>query len=424
MVRYLIRILVLATASVLAALPVRAGGAPPTTRSCLTVSAALRIPAPILTAPRLTALVADDAGRAFILAGSDADPQGTCPARVVTLDARSGRVLHIQSLPGVTHPSTAVPFSTFLAVAAAPHLLLAISTLASGVGDGYLSEIDTRNGRLVRTVRVGPNPGSVAVDPVRYRAYVTVAARPGQYVSDGVAVIALTRGVVLRTFSVRTQDMVVEASTARVFLVQSGGVSVLNEMTGTLQVVALPGGYRDYAGYALDQRTERLFVAQVGRAPPHGPTSNPPSTVSTLNARTGTLVRSVEDPAGLLAAGIVADPVAGFVLAPGQGPSRVALVLDARTGDVRRTVRLPFAVADTPNLTTVDPRTGTLYLFGGSGLEALSSNLRLARTLSASHPLLPLALALSPVSGRVLTLEWDMPPVPYRDTAWLLNGTR
>ena len=127
---------------------------------------------------------------------------------------------------------------------------------------GSVSMLDARNGRVLRTINVGPNPVSIVTDEQTQRVFV-VSAGNNQSDVGTVSVLDAWTGGVLRTTVVGYQPggAAVDVRRAHVYVVNgnSGTVSVLDARTGwplgTFRVTPGP------VGIAVDERTDRVFVS-------------------------------------------------------------------------------------------------------------------------------------------------------------------
>lgn len=233
--------------------------------------------------------------------------------------------------------------------------------------DSTVSVLDTANGRLVRTVRVGRGLIALAVD------------EKGEHVfginrlDATVSMLDARNGIVLNTTLVGSYPLAVaiDDRTARVFVTGNafpiggiggrlGHVDMLDAHTGallsTVTVGVLP------SALAVDAQTGRVFVTNSGS-----------NTVSTLDARSGRVVRTVA---------VGRDPVAVAVdihrrrifvtslnssmpLMPEYnllGNGSVS-VLDARSGAIMHTI--PVGV--NPTTLQVDERTARAFVVNSGG---------------------------------------------------------
>jgi len=164
--------------------------------------------------------------------------------------------------------------------------------------------LDTRGGRIVRTVPVGPQPGAIAVDDRTGRAFVL---NPLQAT---VAVFATHSGTLLRTVSggAGPHALAVDARRGRVFVATGSDLEALDAATGVrLSAVAL-GGYP--GGVTVAERSDRVYIPVVPAFDAHGPLGL--GHVSVLDARTGALVDTL--PAGVGPLTVAVDERARRVL--------------------------------------------------------------------------------------------------------------
>jgi YVTN family beta-propeller protein len=131
-----------------------------------------------------------------------------------------------------------------------------------------------------------------------------------------------------------------------------GSVNVLNLTRGTLlrtvQVSAQPGYVRLAPAVAVDDRTQRVFVANGGDSTDSG-------SVSVLDAVSGAVARTVSPGAHPVA--VAVDAQRGRVFVANHGSGSVS-ILDATTGAVLRTI----PVEGLPALVAVDARRARVFV--------------------------------------------------------------
>jgi len=261
----------------------------------------------LFQATHLTGVVAsigvdEGAGRVVV-----ADEEG---ARVTILDTRTGRVQRTTRV-GRAPLATAVDGSLGLAYAVAGGAYRA----GYPAGEGAVSVLDTRTGRVRRTVTVGVMPGAIAVDD-----------------AAGLAVVANSGD--------RT-------------------VSMLATRDGALHGAAVPVGARPSA-VAVDARNGRAYVVNAGD-----------NTVSVLDIRRRVIVRTVR--VSVSPRAIAIDSTRGLVLVAADGPldaqgypvgPGVVDVLDAGSSAVVRTV----AVGVAPRAIAVDGQGGRVIVINSGGV--------------------------------------------------------
>lgn len=175
--------------------------------------------------------------------------------------------------------------------------------------DNTVGVLDARGGRALRILRVGHRPDAIAVDERADRL-----------------IVASTADWTLTTLDART------------------GVILHSRSLG---VGDAPGQL------TLDQDDGRAFVASYG------------GQVTTLDVRTGRVLRSVVPDRSHVVTDLVVDARAGRVL--GLVEARADLVvLDARSGEVVRLV----TAGQSPDAIAVDPRTGRAFV-SDSGAHAI-----------------------------------------------------
>ena len=259
----------------------------------------------ILQVTRLAGVVTaidvdEDAGRVVV-----ADDEG---ARVAILDTHTGHVLHSAGI-GL------IPLATTVVGSGGHAYVVAGGSYHAGhlYGEGMVSVLDTRMGRVLRTDAVGALPAAIAVDKA---AGLAVVANGGD-----------------------------------------GTVSMLAARDGAPRVI--PVGARPSA-VAVDERTGRAYVMNAGD-----------NTVSVLDIRRGAVVRTVrvsESPQAL-----AIDDARGLVLVAADGPldaqglpvgPGVVDALDANSGAVVRTVGVGVA----PRAIAVDARNGRAIVLNSGGV--------------------------------------------------------
>jgi YVTN family beta-propeller protein len=317
--------------------------------------------------------------------------------------------------------------------------------------DRTVSLLDSRTGRLLRTIAVGFYPELVAVDTPSGHAF--VGTDEGQ-----VSMLDGRTGSVLQSVQVGTAvaDLAVDEQTGRIFGADpdDGTVSLLDARSGAvLATVAVSG---DPQHVAVDARTGRAFVAsedvtggnitvldarsgavvstlrvgpaphlwvqeRVGRVLVYDRVGH----VAVLDARSGRLLRTMALGVDIYAGAV--DERTGraiMVAAPlGTQPSAVChgagrlVVLDARSARVVKSA----AVAARPCLVAVNPLTGHLLAVTpgatdsdgavrGAGSLSVFDTLSLALQGTTSVGLNPSGLALDARSGRAFVTNSNVNP--------------
>jgi len=222
------------------------------------------------------------------------------------------------------------------------------TTVDSGMAGGSVSIIDSRTRRVVGTVPVGVNPGAVTVDARTHRAYVlnagmsvtTSVRRGGTYRSTStplpgsVSVLDTRDGRIVRTLTIggEPRGLAVDARTGHLFVADAARNTVSMFVADTGVLVRRVAVGRSPVGIAVDARTGHVFVVNQGSG-----------TVSMLDARSSRTVRTI--PVGNIPARIAADPGTGHIFVGNMGSGSVS-VLDARSGTVVRTSALGGVPAD------------------------------------------------------------------------------
>jgi YVTN family beta-propeller protein len=317
--------------------------------------------------------------------------------------------------------------------------------------DRTVSLLDSRTGRLVRTITVGFYPELVAVDASSGHAF--IGTDEGQVnMLDG------KTGSLLQSVRVGTEvaDLAVDEQTGRVFGADpdDGTVSLLDASSGAvLASVAVSG---DPQHVAVDAGTGRAFVAsedatggyitvldarsgavvsaiRVGLAPRLSVQArvgrvlvyDRAGRISVLDARSGRLLRTTA--LGMdVYAGAVDERTGQVIMAAaplGSAPSAVCrgagrlVVLDARSAAVVKSV----AVAARPCLVAVNPLTGHLLAVTpgaadsdgavrGAGSLSVFDAFSLAPRGTFSVGLNPSGLALDARSGRAFVTNANVNP--------------
>jgi len=258
------------------------------------------------------------------------------------------------------------------------------------LGAGSVSVLDAVSGRVVRTVAVGLAPTGVVVDERTSRAFVAGAERfvDGSPMRGRVSVLDAATGAPLRTIPLAQYPtvMAIDRGLGRVFAVTGDVLSVLDATRGTLvRTVSL--GVIGSGDLAVDTRRGHVVV-----------TSYEPSRVQILTEATGRVVRTVG--VGPHAGSPAVDERAGRVFVINQLNQRATVrMLDATNGTVLRTT----AVGNFPGAIAVDERTARVFV-----LNTLSGDVSTldARTGALVHTARvgqsPTALVVDTHAGRVL----------------------
>jgi hypothetical protein len=196
-------------------------------------------------------------------------------------------------------------------------------------------------------------------------------------------------------------------------LINPGLVTALDGATGKVLATAhLPSGYYQYSGAGVDKRTGRLFVSQLGLAPPHsGNGGNPPNSLSILDTRSGALLRTILATSTLVLGHAAVDEPAGVVLTwTNNTDSTAASVLDSRDGSLKAHVTLALPRGGFQGPTAVDPRSGDIYGYTNQGIRAIEpSAWNRSKSVSAHAIITGYGLAVSRTTGVMFGAQWDTP---------------
>jgi YVTN family beta-propeller protein len=193
--------------------------------------------------------------------------------------------------------------------------------------------------------------------------------------------------------------LAVHERSGRVFVTNASdaSVSVLDARSGRV-LRTIPLGFIP-TGIAVDERTDRVFLLTGAPSAQPYPTTQPgPTIVILLDARSGTVLRTVS--VGLSVAAIAVDERTGQAFVS-DTQDRTLLVLDGRTASVVRAV----AVGRAPGALAVDERTGDIAVANAydnsvSLVDAASGHV--VRTVPLALP--PRAIAVDQRRDRVVVL--------------------
>lgn len=274
------------------------------------------------------AAVDERSGRIFVANGGPYDASGrrSGPGSLSVLDASSGQVLQTIRV-GIAPRAVALDDSSRYIV-----------VVNSGVPPlpGSVTFLDAQGETIVQEVQVGVYPAALAVESRRSRAFVA------NFVSNTVSVLDLQTGQVVETIRLGPEPgtvakLVVDELTPRLFALSfpprvnrgpsptNGQVQVVDtESLSVIQTVALPNP----AGLALDARAGQVLVSSsVGRD----------GRLSALDVLTGEVVWTAPVGEGPGAIGVDEEVKSVFVLNP---KSASATVLDAESGRLACTVQI------------------------------------------------------------------------------------
>jgi len=267
---------------------------------------------------------------------------------VVTIDDRTGTVVHTATLPN----ESAYAARVLQTAAVDERAGLAFLCLAGTEGTVVMSVVDTHTGSIMRTIPTGMHDVQVAVDANRNHLFLSGVRRGQSQNALGESHVEMwstrTQSVLATAIAARGSralQIVVDAPTARVFVSSPSWFSLRTPAAPQGNVLVLDGGsgrllrtIRGWSGYiaALDARTGRLVVT-TGRSNTTGQPLGQ-GTVDVLDGRTGDMLRRI--------------PLANW--APNQA------VLDGQTGRL-------FLTALTPDGTTGQPDgSGRVLLLDGA----------------------------------------------------------
>jgi len=334
------------------------------------------------------------AGRLLV---AHATPAGG--VRLLVLDTRRGRVV------GDVAVGPAVPLSGGAGALAIDDAGRRAAVLDPA--DGTLRLLDAETARLSRALPVGRGAGAVAVDGRAGRAFVLDRAQGRVLLFD------LATGA-------RRRDIAVGRDPARIVVDEAAGRAVVSNLDdGTVSVLdthagAVLGTVPAGSGpVAIDARVGRAFVSDP----------SVPGRVMMLDVRRGVALRAVA--AGNLPGQGVVDARAGRVYipgSPGNSSDTVVTTLDARTGRPVGAAYLgPVAggtasASDAAGTLAVDPARGRVYgvAFGRADANGRALGAGVLRVLDARTGAVlrstavgvnPLAVAVDASTGRVVVVD-------------------
>ena len=223
----------------------------------------------------------------------------------------------------------------------------------------------TANNDILRTVTLGWQPYSIALDTRTERAFVMGVSRSVTTGFSGcLAVLDTSSGAFLRTVTLgpNPTDMVVDARAGRVFItdIVEGTVRVFDARTGVPVRTVGVGEMEphDVQRIVIDEATGRVFVSTT----PVGVPDPSASAVHILDARSGALLGIVKAGGGSLAV----DEQTGRVFAIDANGDRLSL-LDAHSGAVLHTVTAGSGAL----YMAMSARTGHVFVAGDMGVTML-----------------------------------------------------
>lgn len=295
--------------------------------------------------------------------------------------------------------SVAVGLSPGLAVVDAPHGQIFVPN----TNGGTVSVLDTRDGRLLRTIGVGIQSGSHVYNAVADGASGHVFFRTGD---DVLSMLDVASGVVkwATALSPCSRGLALDSRLAHVFVAecQNGTMQMIDARSGRILTNIKVGGQPQEI--AVDEQTRRVFEMDGSG-----------SRLSLLDSAHGRMLRTFTLGAELCLC--ITTPLHGgpvFVL---DGKQSQVYVLDATSARLLRTVPIGMDVSDHD----VDAQTGTIFLAGAphgtsGGAASFSGPGRLVVLDGRSGRVLrrldlrasPLSVALD-ASGRYLLLSFIGP---------------
>jgi len=330
-------------------------------------------------------------------------------ASLSTLDATTGRVLHVTPLGLVRYPGwdlgqLAAPPPQALAVDEQAGRVFVLSTSpvdASGkpTAPGRVIVLDAMTSTRLGSSPAGPFPYAVAVAERAGRIVVADSNAPG-----AMSIVDATHGRLLRTVPAGAgpQALAVDDRRGRVVVMTHSGATILDVATGAMRATVRLGQVP--CALAFDRRTGQAFLGT-------GVSRGNPTTVYRLDVAAGKLAGQTVIPEQATysddACPLAADAAAGRVLVfhPPYymgGPAFTTL-LDARSGRRLRTDALnPGEYRYAAAALAVDERTGRFFVSLGTDrtvrvLDARTG--RLVQTVSVGRG--PQALAVDEPLARV-----------------------
>ena len=280
------------------------------------------------------------------------------------------------------------------------------------VSRGVISVIDAATGKLLRTTTImgGGLGAAVAIDARRGRAFIASCGMPGRFGAPSAGTISVldTRsGRVVRTIRLPAQNIALDAATGRLFVTSgrtfrtshgrllAGRVTTLDE-NGRVLASILPGPFP--GAIAVDAATNHVFVTIAG------PFFKSPGAAVMFDARTGRMLRAI--PAGVVPTQAVVGGRTGHVFvvnsafASGNLTLSSLTMLDARSGRALRTIPLWGA-----NGAYLSARTGRVFVTTSYGtvimLDARSGGIMRTIAGRAPFPFNSLTVAIDDRRGRV-----------------------
>ncbi len=362
-------------------------------------------------------LAVDSQARRVIVQSGDVSHAGT----LSVLDAATGRTL--QAVPIGAYPAGRALVDEVAGRAFA--LTFGLNPATGRPGPGRLYILDTHSGRLVSSSPAGVAP-ALGVDETAGHLFVTSPAT-GKAGTGVVQMRDATTGRLLRAIPSSGDRIAVDETAGRAFVIdtQTNRVGLVDTHSGRLVGTITAGGNASAAH--VDGRTSRLFIGEASRwscgARPVCQYIGP-SQLVVLDTRTGRVVRALTAGTANPAAIAVATRTnRAFVfyttMTTGRGAAGTLRVLDARTGQVLRT--LPVTVAPAEGQVAVDERRGRVYAVDTTGTSVFDATTgALLRTIAASGD----AIAVDAPTGRAFIVQRWEPHPAFIDLTNVLDNLR
>lgn len=338
----------------------------------------------------LAVAVAGRTGQVFVISDGAGDGNHTMRGSVSVLGTATDDVLDTEAL-GVSPVAIVVDQSTGRAfVSNAGDKSVSVLEAASGQRrSSHQARVSSRIVTLGLPSSVVIPVGSVAADERDRHVFVA------NFNDNSVSMLDSTTGRLLRTVPVGSnpQSIAVDDQAERVFVANSnyghpGTVTMLDARSGNVVSTILVGVLPRIV--ATDSRSGRVVV--MGK---------PYTTVLTLDARSGSIVRTSDLPTAPppVALAIVQKTKRAFIVCSG-GTIDIIDMSDGKLVSTTRVLPFPQAVAvdeHSGHLLVADARGSVSVLDGGTG--------RLLSTVPVGHN--PVALAVDPSTGHLFVANYD-----------------
>lgn len=297
------------------------------------------------------------------------------------------------------------------------HGLAGVAVLDAGAGrlivssddDAAISILVARDGRLLRTIHTGAPllsaPQAIAIDARTQRTFVTSGNQ-----ASGVSrvwVLETRDGIMARTVRVGSgaNALAVDTRAGHVFVTsgQAHSVNMLDAASGALlRIIHLDAAPQ---AVCVDEQTARAFVTGTSTEPPGYSVAL--GTISVLDTHSGAVLRTV--PVGDNPGTPVVDTRLGRVFVAGQAGASIVAMLDARSGALMRLI----PVGGVPTALAVDARYGHLFVLSAGDntltmLDAASGHV--LRTVGVGDN--ASALAVDERGSRLFVAAWGTVAAP------------